>query len=409
MENLKVTAALLVALFQKPHDRLFLMELENDILDFIGSSAYTYQLKPMNSYYRLLSHQVAEYHGLQHTVSKDDDKCVIVYKQNNFRPNKGLILLQHLEPQVMYQFPPEYFALASMAAANNNQHTMQKNIRNRTRINSRSSQGDGIDDSQDRKKVVILKRESRTKPENEVILKESEENELPDQEIEQSCISIPNLEERRRLREEQYNQEKEKIFSSSPSSSTSISTPPSTPMQGKKFDTAGDDDSPQPHQFETSRFKFNRQNEMKQFRRPKFQGYNKKSFNSNGHHVANVSPMSIPIHPYYPMQSQINHMNSAPIPYGYPMIPPMDYLYYPMGAPTIGAGQVMVSSQPVYPIQSRPYIPYEKRGQINGGNNSKEFFPKNNGDTENGLIDGPDYYDPELAKLSEKLDKTGLA
>ncbi|AAS52017.1 ADR097Wp [Eremothecium gossypii ATCC 10895] len=121
----KLMPALLVALFQKPQDRQFVIALENELLRFVESPSMSYQLQPMNSYYRLLSHQVADYHGLSHVVSREQELCVVVYKEANAKADKGRgargsqrTLLQELEPSVMYQFPPEYFAIAAMAAMN---------------------------------------------------------------------------------------------------------------------------------------------------------------------------------------------------------------------------------------------------------------------------------------------------
>lgn len=369
-----MTPALLVALFQKPQDRVFLIDLENSILDFVESSAYTYQLKPMNSYYRLLSHQVAEYHGLQHTVSKDNDKCVIVFKQNQYEPNERLVLLQQLEPQIMYQFPPEYFALASMAAVNNQQQMMQKNVRHKHRnsyhAKPKAEDADSKSSVFSKKKITILKRESDKN------LDGGHSSEQPDAvELEPPSSSSPiDLEADRLLKEKQYNEEKEKIFSSSPSSPTSFSTPPATPAPlNKLVSDEREDDSPQPHQFETSRFKLNNQNEMRQIRRPKFQGYNQKPYNNSyhqkNHHQSHPASMS----PYYGMPPQILPLNSNPMAYGYPMMAPMEYMYYPMSAP-VSNNQMIMNVQPVYSMVSREYKPYEKRSDskndtngINGG------------------------------------------
>ena len=59
---------------EKPDDRIFLIQLEKTVLSFINSISDSLVIGPFNSYYRLLSHQVAEYYGLNHTVMRDKVK-----------------------------------------------------------------------------------------------------------------------------------------------------------------------------------------------------------------------------------------------------------------------------------------------------------------------------------------------
>ena len=61
-------------LIGKPDDRIFLIQLEKTLLSFIDSISDSLVIGPFNSYYRLLSHQVAEYYGLNHTVMRDKGK-----------------------------------------------------------------------------------------------------------------------------------------------------------------------------------------------------------------------------------------------------------------------------------------------------------------------------------------------
>ncbi|CDO95578.1 unnamed protein product [Kluyveromyces dobzhanskii CBS 2104] len=417
MGELKVTPALLIALFQKPQDRVFLIDLENSVLDFVESSAYTYQLKPMNSYYRLLSHQVAEYHGLQHTVSKDNDKCVIVFKQNDYEPNSRLVLLQQLEPQVMYQFPPEYYALASMAAANSQQQLMHKTMRQKSRQNSQQrtsvptpepasenksamedqSTGDTNDtqgatpasvvaQNSVKKKVKILRRE---------VTAENKEGKEKSQEPAEATLdqttngkdtdpgkaaATVDLEEQRRIKQQQYDEEKEKIFSGSPSSLTPVSTPPATPatLHVAGIPNDKEDDSPQPHQFETSRFRLNNQNEMKYMKKPQYQHNNKKqNFNNNNRY--NKPPnRQLHMQPYYGYSPSMAPMRADPMAFGYPMVAPMEYMYYPMGA-QMPNNQVMMPGQPIYAMPPPIYQPYEKK---NGGRYDYNGY-KRNGETKN--------------------------
>ncbi|SCU92652.1 LAMI_0E11430g1_1 [Lachancea mirantina] len=101
MEGLKLTPALLVALFERPHDRYFITQLETSLISFMDSEASSLQLKPMNSYYRLLAHQVAEYHGLRHTLSKKEI-CIVMFKDTFFVRNRNQPLLSELDPTSAY-------------------------------------------------------------------------------------------------------------------------------------------------------------------------------------------------------------------------------------------------------------------------------------------------------------------
>ncbi|CAI4057179.1 hypothetical protein SKDZ_04G0540 [Saccharomyces kudriavzevii ZP591] len=96
-ENWGLTPAMETGLFQKPQDRIFIIELENSIVSFINSNTESFQLRPMNSYYRLLSHQIAEYHNLNHVLARTQDSCVILFKGENFQKGEGKPLLQELQ------------------------------------------------------------------------------------------------------------------------------------------------------------------------------------------------------------------------------------------------------------------------------------------------------------------------
>lgn len=60
-------------------DRMFILSLEQDLLQFISSNTDSYLLRPMNSYYRLLTHQTAEYYSLGHSLH-NDAKSILVFK-----------------------------------------------------------------------------------------------------------------------------------------------------------------------------------------------------------------------------------------------------------------------------------------------------------------------------------------
>ncbi|XP_012581095.1 PREDICTED: R3H domain-containing protein 1 [Condylura cristata] len=68
-----------------PRDRMMLLKLEQEILDFIGNNeSPRKKFPPMTSYHRMLLHRVAAYFGLDHNVDQSG-KSVIVNKTSNTR------------------------------------------------------------------------------------------------------------------------------------------------------------------------------------------------------------------------------------------------------------------------------------------------------------------------------------
>ncbi|KAK2525824.1 R3hdm1 [Columba guinea] len=68
-----------------PRDRMTLLKLEQEILDFIGNNEVPRKkFPPMTSYHRMLLHRVAAYFGLEHNVDQSG-KAVIVNKTSNTR------------------------------------------------------------------------------------------------------------------------------------------------------------------------------------------------------------------------------------------------------------------------------------------------------------------------------------
>ncbi|XP_062845607.1 R3H domain-containing protein 1-like isoform X2 [Trichomycterus rosablanca] len=68
-----------------PRDRMMLLKLEQDILDFISSNeCHKRKFPPMTSYHRMLLHRVAAYFGLEHNVDPTG-KSVIINKTSNTR------------------------------------------------------------------------------------------------------------------------------------------------------------------------------------------------------------------------------------------------------------------------------------------------------------------------------------
>ncbi|XP_036397195.1 R3H domain-containing protein 2-like isoform X6 [Megalops cyprinoides] len=68
-----------------PRDRMMLLKLEQDILDFISNNeSQRRKFPPMTSYHRMLLHRVAAYFGLDHNVDQSG-KSVIINKTSNTR------------------------------------------------------------------------------------------------------------------------------------------------------------------------------------------------------------------------------------------------------------------------------------------------------------------------------------
>ncbi|XP_057182298.1 R3H domain-containing protein 2 isoform X9 [Triplophysa rosa] len=68
-----------------PRDRMMLLKLEQDILDFISNiDSQKRKFPPMTSYHRMLLHRVAAYFGLDHNVDQTG-KAVIINKTSNTR------------------------------------------------------------------------------------------------------------------------------------------------------------------------------------------------------------------------------------------------------------------------------------------------------------------------------------
>ncbi|CCD22451.1 Rbs1p NDAI_0A02940 [Naumovozyma dairenensis CBS 421] len=93
-----ITVAMKNALFNKASDRDFIIQLENSMLSFIQSNDVSFQLAPLNSYYRLLAHQLADYHNLKHFLTKSNVTSLIIFKDEAFSFDYNKALLQNLKP-----------------------------------------------------------------------------------------------------------------------------------------------------------------------------------------------------------------------------------------------------------------------------------------------------------------------
>ncbi|XP_057209924.1 cAMP-regulated phosphoprotein 21 [Triplophysa rosa] len=75
---------LITTLKSSPRDRLMLLKLEQDMIDFMTDNSSYKKFPQMSSYHRMLVHRVAAYFGLEHNVDHSG-KSVIINKTSNSR------------------------------------------------------------------------------------------------------------------------------------------------------------------------------------------------------------------------------------------------------------------------------------------------------------------------------------
>ncbi|XP_026855545.2 cAMP-regulated phosphoprotein 21 isoform X2 [Electrophorus electricus] len=75
---------LITTLKSSPRDRLMLLKLEQDMIDFMMDNCSYRKFPQMSSYHRMLVHRVAAYFGLEHNVDHSG-KAVIINKTSNSR------------------------------------------------------------------------------------------------------------------------------------------------------------------------------------------------------------------------------------------------------------------------------------------------------------------------------------
>ncbi|XP_037552496.1 R3H domain-containing protein 1 isoform X2 [Nematolebias whitei] len=90
-----------------PRDRIMLLKLEQDILDFISNNeSQKRKFPPMTSYHRMLLHRVAAYFGLDHNVDPSG-KSVVINKTINTRiPDQKFS--EHIKDDRMDDFQKRY-------------------------------------------------------------------------------------------------------------------------------------------------------------------------------------------------------------------------------------------------------------------------------------------------------------
>ncbi|CAR28510.1 ZYRO0F05676p [Zygosaccharomyces rouxii] len=236
LTGLGLTPAMITALFHKPHDRQFVVELENSVASFVASNAESYELRPMNSYYRLLSHQVAEYHNLKHALARTQDNCVIIFKGDGFENIQGKPLLQNLQPM----------GLGPYGCTNTNASNTTNNKRYRIlKRRDGQSQSDKIGDTNT---------DTPNNNNNNVIKPEAGQQGADNKENDEDTNA--SLEQQRLEKEKQYEQRKQEIFSTPKKNSDDDDD---NDNDNEEENGTSDNNSPQPYQFETSRYRFNDQ------------------------------------------------------------------------------------------------------------------------------------------------------
>ncbi|XP_030066569.1 R3H domain-containing protein 1 isoform X3 [Microcaecilia unicolor] len=90
-----------------PRDRMMLLKLEQEILDFIDTNEIQRKkFPPMTSYHRMLLHRVAAYFGLDHNVDQSG-KSVIINKTSNTRiPDQKFC--EHIKDEKSVDFQKRY-------------------------------------------------------------------------------------------------------------------------------------------------------------------------------------------------------------------------------------------------------------------------------------------------------------
>ncbi|XP_048784359.1 LOW QUALITY PROTEIN: R3H domain-containing protein 2 [Lagopus muta] len=92
---------------KNPRDRMMLLKLEQEILEFISDSNNQFKKFPqMTSYHRMLLHRVAAYFGMDHNVDQTG-KAVIINKTSNTRiPEQRFS--EHIKDEKNAEFPQRF-------------------------------------------------------------------------------------------------------------------------------------------------------------------------------------------------------------------------------------------------------------------------------------------------------------
>ncbi|KAG8444282.1 hypothetical protein GDO86_009459 [Hymenochirus boettgeri] len=150
-----------------PRDRMMLLKLEQDILDFIGTNEIQRKkFPPMTSYHRMLLHRVAAYFGLDHNVDQSG-KSVIVNKTSNTRiPDQKFE--EHIKDEKNVDFQKRYILKRDNSSLDKDDGQMRMRLK------------------EDRRSKSIEEREEEYQRARErIFAQESQENFLTDKRIQE--------------------------------------------------------------------------------------------------------------------------------------------------------------------------------------------------------------------------------
>ncbi|KFQ02985.1 R3H domain-containing protein 1 [Leptosomus discolor] len=118
-----------------PRDRMMLLKLEQEILDFIGNNELPRKkFPPMTSYHRMLLHRVAAYFGLEHNVDQSG-KSVIVNKTSNTRiPDQKFC--EHIKDEKSDDFQKRYILKRDNSSLDKDDNQMRIRLKDDRRSKS---------------------------------------------------------------------------------------------------------------------------------------------------------------------------------------------------------------------------------------------------------------------------------
>ncbi|XP_026503220.1 R3H domain-containing protein 1 isoform X4 [Terrapene carolina triunguis] len=118
-----------------PRDRMMLLKLEQEILDFIGNNEIPRKkFPPMTSYHRMLLHRVAAYFGLEHNVDQSG-KSVIINKTSNTRiPDQKFC--EHIKDEKCEDFQKRYILKRDNSSLDKDDNQMRIRLKDDRRSKS---------------------------------------------------------------------------------------------------------------------------------------------------------------------------------------------------------------------------------------------------------------------------------
>ncbi|KAL8183243.1 UNVERIFIED_CONTAM: R3H domain-containing protein 1, partial [Gekko kuhli] len=155
-----------------PRDRMMLLKLEQEILDFIGNNEIPRKkFPPMTSYHRMLLHRVAAYFGLEHNVDQSG-KSVIVNKTSNTRiPDQKFC--EHIKDEKSEDFQKRYILKRENSSLDKDDNQM----RIRLKDDRRSKSIEEREEEYQRARERIFAQDSLCSQENYIIDKRIQEEE----------------------------------------------------------------------------------------------------------------------------------------------------------------------------------------------------------------------------------------